>query len=86
MSIKHVSTIAIVMSIFVTPAMADDAGKAAVLRDIGKAAPRATQPFDANALVAPPPVRAPRPAQARQRPPDVLVNDQPFDFSRIGHN
>jgi hypothetical protein len=63
----------------ITPAFADDAGKAAVLRDLWRDVPQRLQPSEANALA----VRATR----VQRPAQVIVNSPtPFDVNQIGHN
>jgi hypothetical protein len=87
MSMKSVAAIAAIMSAVVAPAFADDAEKAAVLRDLGSNAAENERPSDANALAAPT-ARAQRPAQYHaQRPVQVIVNEpSPFDFSYIGHN
>lgn len=87
MSMKSVAVTAAIICVFVAPAFADDADKAAVLRDIGRSASQGVQPSDANALAVPA-TRAQRPAQVRaQRPAQVIEHSlSPFDANQIGHN
>ena len=76
------ATVISVFAVFAAPAFADDANKAAVLRDLGRNASQSVQAPDASALAAFASTEL-RP-QGRAR---VIVNSPPrFDLNLIGHN
>jgi hypothetical protein len=88
MIMKKVAVIVTVVCALSSPALADDAEKSAVLRDLGMSFPQGAQPSDASALAVPT-TRAPwRSAQVRARQPAQLGMSSPsaIDLNLIGHN